>query len=131
MKDFLRQNKQFLLYCLIGASGVLLDFGIYLLLVQTKTLHYQAANAVGYTSGTLLSFSLNSRLNFRVTDKIALRLASFFSIALIGWLLSAGLLQLLVGHYGLGKVISKLATLLIVVLLQYNLNRRISFHKGG
>ena len=99
--------------------------------MQTKTLHYQAANAVGYTSGTLLSFSLNSRLNFRVTDKIALRLASFFSIALIGWLLSAGLLQLLVGHYGLGKVISKLATLLIVVLLQYNLNRRISFHKGG
>jgi len=131
VKAFLLQNKQFLLYCLIGASGVMLDFGIYLLLVQTKTLNYQAANAVGYTSGTLLSFILNSRFNFRVTDKIALRLASFFSIALSGWLLSAGLLQLLIGHYGLGKVISKLATLLIVVLLQYNLNRRISFHKGG
>ena len=129
MKKFLLQKKQFLFYCVIGASGVLLDFGIYLLLVQTKTLHYQAANAIGYASGTLLSFILNSRLNFRVTDKIALRLVSFFSIALIGWLLSAGLLQLLIGHYGMGKVISKLVTLFIVVLLQYNLNRRISFRK--
>ncbi|HEY5345949.1 MAG TPA: GtrA family protein [Verrucomicrobiae bacterium] len=133
MKNFLLQKKQFLLYCVIGASGVLLDFGIYLLLVQTKAinLNYQAANAVGYASGTLLSFSLNSRFNFRVTDKIALRLASFFSIALIGWLLSAALLQLLIGHYGLGKVVSKVVTLFIVVLLQYNLNRRISFRKAN
>ena len=133
MKDFLLQKKQFLLYCVIGASGVLLDFGIYLLLVQTKAINvnYQAANAIGYASGTLLSFVLNARLNFRVTDKIALRLASFFSVALVGWLLSAGLLQLLIGHYGMGKVISKLTTLFIVVLLQYNLNRRISFHKAS
>ena len=133
MKNFLLQKKQFLLYCVIGASGVLLDFSIYLLLVQTKAIHlnYQAANAAGYASGTLLSFALNSRFNFRVTDKIALRLASFFSIALLGWLVSAALLQLLIGHYGLGKVISKLITLFIVVLLQYNLNRRISFRKAS
>ena len=101
--------------------------------MQTKAIHlnYQAANAAGYASGTLLSFALNSRFNFRVTDKIALRLASFFSIALLGWLVSAALLQLLIGHYGLGKVISKLITLFIVVLLQYNLNRRISFRKAS
>ena len=133
MKKFLLQKKQFLLYCVIGASGVLLDFGIYLLLVQTKAiqLDYQIANAIGYASGTLLSFILNAKFNFRVTDKIALRFASFFSIALIGWLLSAGLLQLLVGHYGMGKVISKLITLFVVVLLQYNLNRLLSFRKAS
>ena len=129
MKRFLLQNQQFLFYCLIGASGVTLDFGIYSLLVKTRLLDYQAANAVGYTSGTLLSFIFNAKFNFRVTDKIALRLISFFGVAFLGWLVSAGLLHLLIGRYGFDKYVSKFATLAVVVLLQYNLNRRLSFRK--
>ena len=129
MKSFLLQNRQFLLYCVIGASGVTLDFGIYSLLVKSGLLDYQAANAVGYASGTLLSFVLNAKFNFRVADKIPLRLASFFSIAFLGWLVSAGLLHLLIGRFGFDKYLSKLTTLVIVVLLQYNLNRLLSFRK--
>lgn len=131
MKNFLRQKKQFLLYCVIGASGVTLDFGIYSLLVKTRLLDYQAANAVGYASGTLLSFVLNAKFNFRVTDKIPLRLASFFGVAFLGWLVSAALLQLLIGRYGFDKYVSKFAALVVVVLLQYNLNRRLSFRKAN
>ena len=130
MKKILLQNKQFLLYCVIGASGVTLDFGIYSLLVKTRLLDYQAANAVGYSSGTLLSFILNARYNFRVADKIPLRLVSFFSIAFLGWLVSAGLLHLLIGRFEIDKYLSKFATLIVVVLLQYNLNRRLSFRKA-
>lgn len=129
MKHFLLQNKQFLLYCVIGASGVLLDFTAYSLLIKTQTLDYQAANAIGYTSGTLLSFILNAKFNFRVTDKIARRLLSFFSIAFLGWLASALLLQWLIGRLGYDKFFSKFAALVFVVLLQYNLNRRVSFRK--
>jgi putative flippase GtrA len=131
VKKILLQKKQFLLYCVIGASGVTLDFGIYSLLVKTRLLDYQAANAVGYSSGTLLSFILNARFNFRVTDKIPLRLISFFSIAFLGWLVSAGLLHLLIGRFNFDKYLSKFATLIVVVLLQYNLNRRLSFRKAS
>ena len=131
MKNFLLQKKQFLLYCVIGASGATLDFGIYSLLVKPRLLDYQAANAAGYASGTLLSFILNARFNFRVTDKIALRLASFFGVAFLGWLASAALLQLLIGHYSFDKYISKFAALVVVVLLQYNLNRLLSFRKNN
>ena len=130
MKNLLRQNRQFLLYCVIGFSGVGLDFGIYSLLVKTGTLNYQAANAVGYASGTLLSFFLNAKFNFRVTDKIALRLMSFFGVALLGYLASAATLQLLIGHFGFNKYLSKAATLFVVMLLQFNLNRLISFRKS-
>jgi putative flippase GtrA len=79
----------------------------------------------------LLSFILNARFNFRVTDKIPLRLAIFFGVAFLGWLVSAGLLQGFIGHYGFNKYISKFATLVVVVLLQYNLNRLFSFRKAG
>jgi putative flippase GtrA len=131
VKKILLQKKQFLLYCVIGASGVTLDFGIYSLLVKTRLLDYQAANAAGYSSGTLLSFILNARFNFRVTDKIPLRLTSFFSIAFLGWLVSAGLLHLLIGRFNFDKYLSKFATLIVVVLLQYNLNRLLSFRKAS
>jgi putative flippase GtrA len=131
MKKLLFQQKQFLLYCVIGASGVTLDFTIYSILVGAHLLDYQAANAIGYASGTLLSFMLNAKFNFRVADKIALRLASFFGVALLGWLISAALLQMLVGQFLFDKYLSKLAALAVVVLLQYNLNRLLSFRKSS
>lgn len=129
MKNFLFQNRQFLLYCLIGLSGTTLDFAIYSLLVKSSLLDYQAANAIGYASGTLLSFILNARFNFRVTDRIAQRLACFFGVALIGWTISAGLLYVLIGDWHFDKYLSKLGTLMVVMLVQYNLNRWFSFRK--
>jgi len=129
VKNFLLQKKQFLLYCVIGLSGTMLDFGVYSLLIKSKLLDYQAANAVSYASGTLLSFILNARFNFCVNDKIGHRLACFFGVAFLGWTASALLLHVLVGVWGFNKYISKLVTLTVVVILQYNLNRRISFRK--
>ena len=124
-------NKQFVLYCVIGASGTLLDFGIFSLLVRTGLLNYQGANAISYASGTLLSFVLNARFNFRVTDKILQRLVCFFCVAFVGWLMSAGLLNLFIGHYHFNPYASKLVTLGFVVVLQYTLNRFISFRKAN
>ena len=124
-----RRQPGFLLYCVIGASGATLDFCLYSLLVKTLTCDYQAANAIGYASGTLLSFILNARFNFRVADRMARRLFSFLCVAGLGWLASAGLLQALIGDLELNKYLAKFTTLIAVVTLQYNLNRRFSFRR--
>ena len=129
VKEFFSRNRQFILYCVIGASGVTLDFCIYSLLLKTAALNYQAANAAGYASGTLLSFFLNAHYNFKTRDWLALRLFSFCTVALLGYAASAGTLYLLVAQLGLDKYLSKLVTLAVVVALQYNLNRLISFRK--
>jgi putative flippase GtrA len=130
VKATLLRNRQFILYCIIGVSGVTLDFLVYSILVRTGALQYQAANALGYTSGTILSFFLNARFNFKVQDRIAVRLLSFCLVAFLGWAASAGTLYLLVNRAGFDKYLSKLAALTIVVMLQYNLNRLISFRKS-
>lgn len=131
MKNFILQNRQFLLYCIIGMSGTTLDFCVYSLLLKARLFDYQAANAIGYASGTLLSFILNARFNFRVNDRIAQRLVCFFGVALLGWTISAGLLHLLIGDLGFNRYLSKIPTLVAVMLVQYNLNRWISFRKTG
>jgi putative flippase GtrA len=127
--SLLRTRRQFVLYCLIGASGVTLDFFIYSLLVGKTGWHYEIANAIGYASGTVLSFFLNAHFNFKTRDWLAIRFFSFCTVAFLGWMTSAGILYVTIGHLEWNKYIAKLATIAVVVLLQYNLNRLISFRK--
>jgi putative flippase GtrA len=129
VKTLLQQKKQFLLYCLIGGSGTALTCLSYALLVKYAGLGYQAANAIGYAAGTLLSFVLNVQFNFHVTDKIAFRLVIFFGVAFLGWLASASLLHLLVGQWRWNAYYAYMIVIVAVVLLQYNLNRLLSFRK--
>ena len=126
---WLETRRQFVLYCLIGASGALLDFSIYSLLVKEAQLHIQAANAIGYASGTVLSFFLNAHYNFKIRDALRLRFLSFCGVGLLGWALSSMILFLTVDQLGWDKYLAKLVTIVAVVLLQYNLNRLLSFKK--
>jgi len=130
VKNIFRRNRQFILYCIIGASGVCLDFLTYSILLKSNTVQYQTANAIGYAAGTLLSFFLNARFNFKIGNRLALRLVSFCFVAFLGWAASAGSLYLLVNRAGFDKYLSKLLALIVVVILQYNLNRLISFRQS-
>jgi putative flippase GtrA len=56
-------------------------------------------------------------------------LLCFFGVAVIGYTTSAWLLHLFIGTYGCNRYLSKLATLAVVVLVQYNLNRWVSFRR--
>ena len=129
LKDIFARKRQFILYCLIGGTGVTLDFLVYSALVGAAQWHVQYANAVGYASGTVLSFILNARYNFKTSDRLAIRFLCFCVVALLGWMASAGVLYLLVNRFGLDKYLAKLATIVVVVMVQYNLNRLLSFRK--
>jgi putative flippase GtrA len=129
VNKLLLRNRQFILYCLIGGCGTVVTCVGYALGIRFAGLSYQAANAVGYAAGTLISFVLNAAFNFRVSDRIALRLAVFFGVAFLGWLVSAGLLRLLVGQWALNAYCAYPVVILAVLLLQYNLNRWLSFRQ--
>lgn len=133
MKSFLTalflNNRRFVLYCIIGLTGTTLDFCLYSALVKWTGVHYQIANAIGYASGTVLSFTLNVLFNFKTRDWLPLRFLSFCGVAFLGWASSAGVLFVTVARLGLDKYLAKLVTMVVAVLLQYNLNRLLSFRK--
>jgi putative flippase GtrA len=106
------------------------DFLLYTALLLGAGLHHQFANAIGYASGTALSFLANALLNFKTSDRLLLRFVSFCGVGFLGWCLSASLLYVFVDCWGANKLIAKLATIAGVVLLQYNLNRLLSFRKS-
>jgi putative flippase GtrA len=126
----LGSKRQFLLYCVIGATGAGLDFCVFTLIVKLAGAdHYQAANAAGYATGTIVSFSANAWLNFGTRDRLVVRFMAFCGVALLGWATAALLLALCIGQMGWNVYLAKFATLLGVLLVQYNLNRWLAFQK--
>ncbi len=120
---------QFLLYCLCGGLGVCTDYAVFWLALGGG-LGYQGANALGYLAGTLLSFALNRVLTFGLRDRVLRRLALFLGVASVGFGASAALLWLLVQQLQVEPRLAKLLTLPMVVLLQFGLNRRITFKRA-
>lgn len=117
---------QFLLYCICGGIGVTSDYLVYYAAI-TFGIWYQAANVLGYLTGTLVSFFLNRKITFAVHDQLVRRLAIFLGVAFVGFLASALLLWLLVDFMSIDAKIAKALTLPVVVALQFSLNRRITF----
>jgi len=120
---------QFLLYCVCGGIGVLCDYGIFTLVLTLGGV-YQAANATGYLAGTLISFVLNRKITFGIRDQIARRLAMFLGVAMVGYLTSALLLWFLVDLFLIDARYAKLLTLPVVVVLQFSLNRWLTFRQS-
>jgi putative flippase GtrA len=123
----LAERRRFLLYTCIGASGVALDYLLFLGLTQTGWVHYQPANVLSTTAGILNNFLLNVRFNFRVRDRLLVRFLTFYAVGLTGMGVTALLLFLFVGLWGYPSALVKLGTLFVVLLLQYYLNRSTSF----
>jgi putative flippase GtrA len=120
--------RKLILYALCGGSGVLLDFAAYMALLAFEV-NYQVANACGYFAGTLLSFALNRHFTFQTYDNTLRRLAMFFAAAGVGYLISTIVLWLLIERIGLNPLLAKIATLGVVLVVQFSLNRAITFRQ--
>lgn len=122
-----KRYRTLVVYCSIGLTGALIDMTLFVLLTRKLGLYYQLANAISVTAGITNNFFWNARINFRTTDRILVRFISFYMIGLTGLALSAFLLFVLVGLLYLPPIPSKVATFVFIALIQFFLNKRISF----
>lgn len=113
---------------MIGVSGVILDFLTFLLLFNVFHIDAVIATSISVLVGITSNFILNAKLNFKKTDRLFLRYLSFLSIGLSGLLISIYILAF-------GKVflfdanLMKLASIPVIVIYQYFLNKTISFRE--
>ena len=127
--SFLKNRRSFVVYCVIGVSGVALDYASYFVLVNWIGVYYLLANAISSSLGITNNFLLNSFFNFKVKDRMLVRFVSFYCVGLLGLAVSSAMLFVMVTLAHMNPNYSKLWTLAVIVLLQYNLNRLISFRK--
>ena len=126
----LKNERQLLQYALIGVTGVTCDLLSFILLTKYLLLPYLLANAVSVSLGIANNFFLNAFYNFKVKDRLMVRFLRFYSIGLFGLALSSGLLFLLVQVLAAGQLAAKLLTAVMVALVQFYLNKTITFTDG-
>lgn len=125
----LAMRRQFLIYAIIGVSGAALDYLAFVLMMQFLPLHYLVINMISTTLGITNNFFLNARFNFGVKDRLLKRFVSFFAVGLLGMAVASGILYLLIDVMNLIPEISKFLVIVVIVLLQYNLNKKFSFKR--
>jgi putative flippase GtrA len=133
MKKFyylLLSNKQLINYGIIGCCCVALDFLIYLFLIKIIKISYLYANVISVHCGIFASFFLNRHFTFKVKNRVLVRFLSFYAVGLIGLAISSGLLVLLIEKIELNELVSKAFTVIMAALIQFILNKYISFKNG-
>jgi putative flippase GtrA len=123
----LSKHRQLVLYGIIGLSGATIDIAFYYIFYHFLKIPPVVASYLSVSMGIVNNFILNTRYNFKVRDHMLRRFGHFYAIGVGGAILSSALIYLFFNIMGLPPFISKVLTIVPVVLLQYFLNKRISF----
>lgn len=121
--------RNLILYGIIGGFCAALDFGVYSALCYFDMMPYLWANIISIHVGIFTSFALNRSLNFKVKDKTPQRFLSFYVVGLTGLCISELMLYLMVTLGGMNELLCKLISIVVVALIQFVLNKYITFKK--
>ena len=120
---------QLLKFCLVGASGYLVNLGVYVALLEGTGLHYLAAAACSFLVAVTNNYTWNRLWTFRgQRGHLAYQGLRFLVVSVLA--LAANLLVLrgLVGA-GLGKVVAQAIAIVLVTPLNFLGNRLWSFRR--
>jgi putative flippase GtrA len=123
-----KKYQQLLLYGIIGGISAGLDFIIYTALCHLS-IYFLIANIISIHCGIFCSFILNKQYNFKIKDKPIIRFFSFYVVGLSGLGISTLMLYCMIIMAEWNEIISKLSTIIFVALIQFTINKLITFKK--
>jgi len=150
INELLKSNalKQLIKYGMVGVVGLVIDMGVYYLLVNKFSVHYPfsvhisallggkmsigmldilISNIISSTLAVINNFILNSYFTFKVTDNKLKRFMSFAGIAIIGMVISSMLLTLFIGIMKIDDMLAKVFAICIVAAIQFAINKFFTF----
>mgnify|MGYP001218790603 CR=1 FL=1 len=140
--------RELIKYSIVGVIGLVIDMGIYYLLVPKLNVHYPfsylisgllagnmsikmidilISNTISQTLAVVNNFVVNSYFTFKVTDRKLKRVFTFVSIAIGGMCISSMLLTLFIGVWGLNEMLAKAISIVIVAMIQFVINKFVTF----
>lgn len=147
--------KEFVKYGIVGVIGLIIDMGVYYLLVDVFHTAYPASELFGKllswfgvagatdtqladilissiissSLAVINNFILNSYFTFKVKDKKLKRFVNFASIAIVGMVVSTILLTVMINYMSMNKLLAKAVSIFIVATLQFMVNKYFTFKK--
>lgn len=121
-----KEAKHAFLYLILSAIGSIVDCILFLFLTRIW-IPIIPSNITSDIAWMITSFSLNLKKNFKNSDHVKMRFASYVTISLIWMAVSTWLVYLFIRWFGLPKLISKFIQLMIMAVPLYLANRTLTF----
>ena len=120
--------ERFLKFCLVGGSGVVVDFGITYLAKEFLKLNKYVANSLGFICAATSNYILNRTWTFGSNDPdIAMQYLRFFGFSLIGLAINNLVIYLLHGRVKWNFYVVKLIATCIVTFWNFSMNYIFTF----
>ena len=119
---------QFIKICVVGGTGVVVDFGITFLFKEKLKLNKYIANSLGFMAAASTNYLLNRWWTFRSHDpEVAQQYVQFVGISAIGLILNNIIIYLLNDKARLNFYLSKLIAIGLVTLWNFFMNYYFTF----
>ena len=119
---------QFIKFCVVGGTGVVVDFGITFLFKEKLKLNKYIANSLGFMAAASTNYLLNRWWTFRSHDpEVAQHYVQFVGISAIGLILNNIIIYLLNDKARLNFYLSKLIAIGLVTLWNFFMNYYFTF----
>jgi putative flippase GtrA len=119
---------KFIKFCIVGFSGVFVDFGITYFCKEVMKFQKYIANAIGFTIAATTNYILNRTWTFHSQNpQIVMEFSRFFIIALIGLGINSAIIWLMNGKFKVNFYLSKLVATIIVTGWNFMINAYFTF----
>ncbi|NCA75844.1 MAG: GtrA family protein [Alphaproteobacteria bacterium] len=119
---------KFIKFCIVGFSGVFVDFGITFICKEYLKIQKYIANSCGFVMAASSNYLMNRIWTFQSSNpNIALEFTRFFIIALIGLLINLLIIWALTGKFRVNFYLSKLVATIVVTLWNFLINAYYTF----
>lgn len=119
--------RNLILYGMIGSFTSFLDFCVFTCLCHYFGIHYLVSNCISVFIGISTSFLLNRAYNFKVKNQVVRRFGVFLSVGIMGLMLSNIILWVGINLMCYNDVLVKISSIILVVGIQFLLNKFITF----
>lgn len=120
--------ERFLKFCIVGGSGVVVDFGITYLAKEFLKLNKYVANSLGFICAATSNYILNRTWTFGSNDPdIAMQYFRFFGFSLVGLAINNLVIYLLHGRVKWNFYIVKLIATCVVTFWNFSMNYIFTF----
>jgi len=130
-----RNGMQFIKFCFVGASGVLVNLAVFNLTLfswdaafgETTTAAKYLGNALGFVVSVLTNYYLNRRWTFRSSGAVATELPKFFIVSIVAYLANLGVFTVCLQVLDFSPNLSQLVAIACVMPINFVLNKLWSF----
>jgi putative flippase GtrA len=123
--------EQLAKFCVVGASGYVVNLGVYAALLDGANLHYLLAATGSFVVAVTNNYVWNRYWTFRhARGHFAFQGLRFFTVALIAYAGNLVILKLLV-ELGLGKIVAQAIAIVLVTPANFVGNKLWSFRRAS